>query len=177
MFGAAAPVVVVGSGGGGVVCGGGGGCGSDGGANLTVAPFCLSSCIFSRIRQVCCQPAPGVTDTTFEPPPLMHLPTPRLAIAMEEWRPREMGSPGYMPPEVMAGSVMTHESQDTFAMGVMLFRVCMVHEKGMARNLFTMQVRDRAREAERETAMERKYHGSDVARVKRVLLEPLTLAK
>lgn len=56
-----------------------------------------------------------------------------------------MGTPGFMPLEVMRGEVITHPSQDVFAMGVMALLVCISPDKVQA-NLFVSPVSTRQRE-------------------------------
>lgn len=67
-----------------------------------------------------------------------------------EKRPRMMGTPAYMPLElVVQEDVITHESQDAYAMGVMAFLVCMAPDKPYLVNMLASPVR------ERETGRER----------------------
>ena len=82
---------------------------------------------------------------------------PPASLALGEERPMMMGTPGFMPPEVMLGAVLTHPCQDVFAMGVLALIVCM--SPGMARaNPFTSPVRERERE--RDTAWRKNRYSS-----------------
>lgn len=71
------------------------------------------------------------------------------SLAMGEKRPAMMGTPGFMPLEVMCEEVITHPSQDVFAMGVMALLVCMSPDKASA-NLFVSPVRERQTHTQRE---------------------------
>ncbi|CAM9979176.1 unnamed protein product, partial [Ectocarpus sp. 12 AP-2014] len=68
-------------------------------------------------------------------------------------RPKMMGTPGSMPLEVMQASVPTCPSQDTFAMGVMAFSVCVTPDKVQA-NMFISPNLLTAAEAKAKKALE-----------------------
>lgn len=70
-----------------------------------------------------------------------------LNLALGEMRPQMMGTPAFMPLEVMLESVQTHPSQDVFAMGVMAFLVCVSPDKAQP-NLFISPVRVGSRKRE-----------------------------
>eukprot|EP00903_Cladosiphon_okamuranus_P017412 g16036.t1 len=83
-----------------------------------------------------------------------------MTRAMREKRPGMMGTPGFMPLEVMRGEVITHPSQDVFAMGVMALLVCMSPDKAQA-NPFVSPALQTQKEARRKKVFDAEGEGDD----------------
>lgn len=79
----------------------------------------------------------------------------RLAsLAMGEQRPKMMGTPGFMAPEVLDDFVLTHESQDIYAMGAMALLVCMSPDK-LQQSMLISPVREGERQEKRNRPADR----------------------